>query len=308
LPRTAAAKPESFELQPGGGDAPIAGANVVTPTASILILTLAAPEYLEVTLASVMPQASAADAEVIVVSDGRHAPTAAVAERHGARLITLPVHRGLNAVRNAGIRAAESDLIVFLDQDVDAPAGWLEALLEGARAYPDLEVFGGPIRARLEGGPRGCGNEPAPITTLDAGDEDRDVPLVWGANMAIRLSAFERLGLFDESLHGRGNEEDWEFRYTGEGGRIRYLAKAGLDHRRSAADAKLAALTRAAYGQGRESRRHGIRVGNPRPVTAELRVLAGCAWHTVRRRCPYGIVMGARAAGSLRETLAAHRS
>ncbi len=29
-------------------------------------------------------------------------------------------------------------------------------------------------------------------------------------------------------------------------------------------------------------------------------MLAGCAWHTVRRRCPYGIVMGARAAGTLR--------
>jgi GT2 family glycosyltransferase len=278
------------------------------PPASILVPTLAAPGYLEVTLASVMPQARAAGAEVIVVSDGPDQPTAAVTQRHGARLVSLPEQRGLNAARNAGIEASGSDLIVFIDQDVDAPAGWLQALIEGARAHPEREVFGGPIRARLEGGPRGCGREPAPITTLDAGPQDRDVALVWGANMAIRRSAFERLGVFDEALQGRGNEEDWEFRYTAAGGRISYLANAGLDHRRAASDARLRALTRHAYGQGREARRHDVRTGKPREIGTELRTLAGCAWHTVRRRCAYGIVMGARTAGSLRELLAERRS
>jgi GT2 family glycosyltransferase len=279
-----------------------------TPPASIVIPTLAAADYLEVTLRSVLPQARAAGAEVIVVSDGPDRSTATVTERHGAQLVTLPERRGLNAGRNAGIRAASSDLIVFIDQDIDAPAGWLDALVEGARANPQAEVFGGPITARLEGGPRGCGREPAPITTLDAGPEDRDVPLVWGANMAIRRSAFDRLGPFDESLHGRGNEDDWEYRYAAAGGRIRYLARAGLDHRRAAPDARLSVLTRHAYEQGRESRRHDLRVGRVRPISAELRTLAGCAWHTVRRRCSYGIVMGARVAGSLREALVERRS
>lgn len=278
------------------------------PTASIVIPTLAAPRYLEVTLTSVTPQSRAAGAEVIVVSDGRDAPTVEVAERHGASLVVLPEQRGLNAARNAGLDAARSDLIVFIDQDVDAPAGWLDAMLAGARDNPDREVFAGRIRARLEGGPRGCGREPPPITTLDAGSEDRDVPLAWGANMAIRRSAFERLGRFDEGLHGRGNEDEWEYRYTAAGGRVRYLARAGLDHRREREDSKLTVLARAAYGQGREARRHDVRTGRTRPIRTELRILAGCAWHTVRRRCAYGIVMAARTAGSLREALAERRS
>jgi glycosyltransferase involved in cell wall biosynthesis len=277
------------------------------PSASILIPTLAAADYLDVTLASVMPQANAARAEVIVVSDGPDQPTAEVTRRHGAQLVSLAEQQGLNAARNAGIKAARSELLVFIDQDIDAPPGWLDALLEGAREYPECEVFGGPIRARLEGGPRGCGREPAPITTLDAGTDDCDVPLVWGANMAIRRSAFERLGSFDEVLHGRGNEEDWQFLYTRGGGRIRYLARAGLDHRRAAPDARLSVLARHAYGQGREARRHDVRVGKPRPVRRELRTLAGCAWHTVRRRCAFGIVMGARTAGSLREAIVERR-
>jgi|SRR5579884_415167 len=277
------------------------------PSASVVIPTSGSAGYLDVTLASVMPQARRAGAEVIVVLDGPDASSEAVAERHGARLAVLPGHRGLNRARNAGIRQARGELIAFIDDDVEAPAGWLDALLQGAASAPEREVFGGPIRARLEGGPRGCGREPPPITTLDFGPEDRDVPHVWGANMMIRRSAFERLGEFDAALSGRGDEEEWLMRYLAAGGRIRYLARAGLAHRRSARDARLPALTRAAYRQGRESRRHDARMGKPRPVRAELRVLAGCAWHTVARRCAFGIVMGARAAGGLREAIAQGR-
>jgi len=273
------------------------------PVASILIPCLPAPEYLDVALTSVMPQARAAGAEVIVISDGPHESTAAVAERHGARLVALPRREGLNRARNAGLGEAAGELLVFIDQDVEAPSGWLDAMLEGARAYPEYEVFGGPITARLENGLHGCGREPPPITTLDAGPHDRDLALVWGANMAIRRSAFDRIGWFDDALSGRGDEEEWELRYAAAGGRIRYLARAGLYHRRSAADARLGALVSAAYTQGREVRRHGVRIDDPRPLRAELRTIAGCAWHTIRRRCPYGIVMGARAAGAVRETL-----
>jgi GT2 family glycosyltransferase len=278
------------------------------PAASILIPTLPAPAYLEVALASVAPQARACAAEVIVVCDGPDEATATVARRHGARLVALERRHGVNGARNAGIDAARGELIVLIDSDVETPPGWLAALLEGARANPQHEVFGGPIHARLERGPRGCGRERPPITTLDEGAEDRDVPFVWGANMAIRRSAFARLGQFDGSLSGRGDEEEWELRYRAAGGRIRYLARAGLDHRRAAEDARLGVLTREAYRLGREARRHDLRAGKPRPIGTELRTLAGCAWHTVRRRCPYGIVMGARTAGSLREALAERRA
>jgi hypothetical protein len=80
-----------------------------------------------------------------------------------------------------------------------------------------------------------------------------------------------------------------------------------MDHRRAAEDARLGALTRAAYSQGREARRHDVRVGKARTIAGELRILAGCLWHTARRRCAYGIVMGAKTAGSLREALAERR-
>ena len=273
------------------------------PTVSIVIPSLAASDYLDVALASVMPQATDLGAQVIVIVDGPDPNAERIVHRHGAELIAFSERRGLNRARNAGVEASQGELVVFIDQDIDAPAGWLAALVQGARSYPDHHMFGGPIRARLEGARRGCGREPAPITTLDAGPVDCDVPLVWGANMAIRRSALVRLGAFDPELSGRGDEEEFEYRYLAAGGRIRYLAAAGLDHRRNRADATIGALARAAYGQGREARRHDRRFGQARPARLDLRYLLGCVWHTARRRCPYGIVMGARAAGGLCEAL-----
>lgn len=278
------------------------------PTASIVIPTRDRGDYLDVALASVAPQAAQAGAEVLVVSDGPDPRTESIARAHGARIVALPERRGLNAARNAGVRTAAAETIVLIDDDVDAPAGWLAALLAGVRASPEHEVFGGPIAARLEGGgPRACGREPAPITTLDLGPVDRDVELVWGANMAIRREAFERVGEFDEQLAGRGDEEDWERRFVAAGGRIRYLAGAGLEHRRAPADASLKALSRADYHHGRNARRHDVRRGAAPSLAAELRTLVGCLWHVFRRRCAIGIVLFAHSAGRLREALAEKR-
>ena len=287
--------------------------------ASIIIPTRGRPGYLEVALGSLTAQAAAAGVEVLVVDDGADGPdgpdgpdgadgaVAAVAARHGARVLATPRPdaTGANAARNAGIAGAAGDLIVLLDDDVRVPDGWLAALLDGARAAPDHDVFGGPIRAVLEGGgPRSCGREGPPITALDLGPRDRDADLVWSANMAIRRRAVERVGPFDESIHGRGEEEDWERRYAAAGGRIRYLAATGLEHRRTRADARLAPLARAGHALGRTARRYDVLKGTAPPCAGELRVLLGCAGHVVRYRCPNMIVGVAHAAGRLREALA----
>lgn len=279
------------------------------PSPSIVIPTRARPVYLDVALESVMAQARQVGAEVVVVSDGPDEATDRVTLGHGARLLTLPEPRGANAARNAGIGATSGDPVIFLDDDVCVSPGWLATLLAGMRTAPEYDVFGGPMHARLEGGgPRACGRESPPITTLELGPQDRDAALVWAANMAVRRAALSRVGLFDESIHGRGEEEDWELRYKSAGGRIRYIAAAGVEHRRTQADSTIASLAHAGYGLGRTARRYDVRKGDAPALRTEMRTVAGCAWHTVRRRCANGIVMGAHAAGRLREALSEGRS
>ena len=276
---------------------------------TVVVPTRGRAAYLAVTLDSLRRQRTAAPHELLVVDDGATDATPEVAERFGARLIRHGERRSLNAARNTGLREAGADLIAFVDDDVLVPPRWLDALVEGAARHPDAEAFGGPIFARFEGHtPRACGREDPPITTLDLGGEDVEAEMVWGANFAVRRSAIERIGEFDETLdRGHGDEEDWLMRLRAASGRIVYLADAGLDHRRSQDDSGLRPLARAAYQRGRGARSNDLRLGKAPALAHELRVLAGCGWHTVRRACPQGVIMGAHAAGRVVEAVSRRR-
>ncbi|MET0683936.1 MAG: glycosyltransferase [Solirubrobacteraceae bacterium] len=276
------------------------------PSASVLIPTRRRRDYLAAALASVAPQAAACGAEIVVVEDDpADAATEALVRSHGGRYVALGARRGLNVARNAALEAAEGDLLCFLDDDAGAWPGWLAALLAAAEANPGHEAFGGPIRPVLEHtNLHACGREPLPVTGLDLGPDDTDAELVWGANLAVRRAAVERIGPFDPARSGPGDEEEWERRLRAAGGRIRYVAAAGVDHRRAGADARIAGLSRAAWHRGRHGRRYDEEKGVAPPLRAELRTLAGCVWHIARRRCGNGIVLSAQTAGRIREALA----
>lgn len=89
----------------------------------------------------------------LVVVDNDQAPSAqaTVAELTGEA--PFPVHYvheprpGVAHARNAGMAAAGGELIAFLDDDEEATAGWLAALLAAQARYQADVVFG-PVRAR----------------------------------------------------------------------------------------------------------------------------------------------------------------
>ncbi len=184
------------------------------PTVSIVVPTRARLDYLRVALASIAPQAAREGAELIVVDDaGPSEQGRQLAERFGARYEPHPRPLGLNVARNTGVQRSTGELVVFVDDDVEVRDGWLAALLAAARAYPQMELFTGPIIPCLEGSPpRSCGREGPPITALDLGPEDTRTRYAWGANMAIRRRALERVGPFDVSLRHGGDEQEWQER------------------------------------------------------------------------------------------------
>jgi GT2 family glycosyltransferase len=278
----------------------------MAPRAAIVIPTRARARYLDVALASIAPQAAEHGADVIVIDDGPDEATRAVATRHRARYVAHDGPRGLNVARNTALDAAgDAELVVYVDDDVEVWPGWLGALLAAADACPpEVGVFTGPIRARIEDHRfRSCGREGPPLTYLDLGPADTDTVRAWGANMAIRRDAIERVGRFAEHLVNGGDEEEWQARWQALGGRIRYVAAAGLDHRRAGDDARLRALARAAFHRGRAARRFDELNGAAPPLSAELRVLAGCAVHGPRFRCFGGVTMTAHSLGRLRAAL-----
>ena len=277
--------------------------------ASIVIPTRARLSYLEVALESIAPQAAAAGVEVLVVDDAGPSPSArGLVERFGARYEPHPGRLGLNVARNTGVRLSGGELVVFVDDDVRVGAGWLQALLDAAAdEHRKVDVFTGPIRASLEGSrgwaSRSCGREQPPITTLDLGDGDTDARFAWGANMAIRRAALERVGPFDISLEEGGDEQEWQerLRALDPGARVLYVAAASVEHRRTGEDARLRSLARGAYRRGRAARRFDVRRGQAPSSTAELATLARCLGHVLLRRCPAGLTMAAHSWGRLRQ-------
>jgi hypothetical protein len=279
-------------------------------------------------LSSIAAQTRKAGAELIVVDDaGSSEEACALAERFGARYKPHSKPLGLNVARNTGVECSTGDLVVFVDDDVEVCEGWLDALLAAAREHPEREVFTGPILPRLEGSPpHSCGREGPPITALDLGPDDTPTRFAWGANMAIRRTALDRVGPFDVSLEHGGDEQEWQERLGAEqascngsggdgeqaagnaGADVLYVAHAALHHRRSPTDARLRSLCRAAFARGNAARRFDAWRGVAPSVGRELITLAGCLGHVVRYRCPAGLTMVSHSSGRLLEALRATSS
>ncbi len=83
------------------------------------------------------------DFEVVVVDDGSTDGGGVLAAQTGdprIRLITQE-NRGVSAARNRGIRDGRGDLIAFLDADDEWHPGFLEAIVELRRRYPDAGIL-----------------------------------------------------------------------------------------------------------------------------------------------------------------------
>lgn len=104
--------------------------------ASIVIPTFNRARRLELTLASFVHQTDPRY-EVIVVDDGGADDTAAVVERYAGRfrlkLVRQP-NGGRSAARNAGVKQAAGDLLIFCDDDSIASPGFVECHLDAFAA------------------------------------------------------------------------------------------------------------------------------------------------------------------------------
>lgn len=206
---------------------------------------------------------------------------------------------GLSVARNRAIAEGRGDLVCFLDDDAVAAPSWLRGLLDAARRHPDVECFSGRLLLRLEGrAPKTCEKESLGAT-LDLGDEEQEIERAKGSNMAMRRSAFERIGLFNPALVWRGDEDNWLHRLRAAGGRALYVPDALVWHRRLRSDLRLPTLLKTRFGWGvgqiQYKRETGVRF-HPR---SEARELLDSLRHAIRDRCTGGLLHASIKAGAL---------
>jgi len=177
-----------------------------SPSVAVIIPSFELGGLLDETLASVRAQTRPA-AEIVVVDDGSTgAETLAAlerAERAGARVLRQH-NQGLGAARNAGVRAARSDLVVLLDADdllaptflARAVGAWLRA---GERTVVTTLVswFGRDV-ATPEGAwfPRGADRDALPVHNVAS-----------TATALIPRALLDELGGYDVEMDAY---EDWD--------------------------------------------------------------------------------------------------
>jgi glycosyltransferase involved in cell wall biosynthesis len=147
--------------------------------------------------------------EILVVDDASTDRTAEIAREHGARVVAVS-HRQIAATRNAGARAAEGEMFVFVDADTvvneRVVASAVRAMREGA--------VGGGCAIRFDGRLPLWGRA---IQAL-ALPLYRTLRLAAGCFLYCTRDAFQAVGGFDEAMFGA--EEGVMSRALGRQGRF----------------------------------------------------------------------------------------
>lgn len=210
-----------------------------SPTVTLAICTYRREKVLCETIACMLAGKSYPLREVIVVDQTpTHEPeTERFLREHSDRIRWVRAERpSLTAARNRVIRESDSDIIIFVDDDV----------------VPSADFVAAHVKAHARDGV-GCVTGPAPLPdeTLAPAPDPRihrrfigwffsgfvhrqsgPYPRPIGANMSYKRDVFAKVGLFDERIAGPAHYEDADmgFRVRAAGYQVWYDADAALVH------------------------------------------------------------------------------
>lgn len=199
---------------------------------SVILPVYNVEAYLPECMDALLPQVEA-DTEVILIDDGSTDASAEMcrqyAERYGVRHIRQS-NAGVAAARNAGVRMAAGEYIVWVDPD-DIPAADLLAGIRAEIKGRDMLIFDYWERRgeRLvsKGLGRPSGSLPRETVLYELSRDDRLTSVLW--NKVIRRESYLRHP-FDESLRCL---EDYDilYRIVAEIEDIAYLARPMYQYR-----------------------------------------------------------------------------
>jgi len=199
--------------------------------ASVIIPTHHRPVFLPDAMESARHQNFPADAYEILVVDNAANPSSETASLCNsytaplARYIHEP-RNGLHNARHAGARAANGEILVYIDDDAVCDANFLAEIL---KPFSDIQVgcVGGSILPQFE--------VPPPewlsmfpkwyLSILDDSEGPKEVQYIYGCSFSIRRALLFELGGFNPD--GFGDKRLWWYRGDGEIGLLRKVHAAG---------------------------------------------------------------------------------
>ncbi len=187
------------------------------------------------------------DFEVIVVDNGSEDGSLELLAREypEVRVLALGENRGFAGACNAGIRAAQGELIVLLNNDTEADPRWLEEVVAAFGRHPEAGIVASKMLLfdrrdtfhtagdyyRVDGRPGNRG-----VWQTDRGQYDREeyVFSACGGSAAYRRSMLDDVGLLDEEFFYSCEDVDLAWRAQPAGWRCVYAPRAVVYHKLSA--------------------------------------------------------------------------
>lgn len=255
----------------------------VTPPVTIVIPSYNRPTELAACLAR-LDALKGGPYPTIVVDDGSPEPLAPVCARAGPHVRCLrQENAGPGIARNAGVRAAETELICFIDDDCLARPDWARVLI-AAQAGVARRVVGGRIVNSLEDNVYSSASQALSGFLyeyyLANGSE---MTFFTTNNMCFRREDFLAMGGFSEAFPVASEDRDLSLRWKAWGGTLAYCDAAVVEH---AHHLTLRGFWRqhASYGRGaRDLHRAMDRREDPRPKLESVRFYTWMLLHPLRR-------------------------
>jgi GT2 family glycosyltransferase len=260
------------------------------PASSVIVCSRNRPRYLLETVESVL-RGSQRPAEIVIVdqSDEPHPTLGTMGSRDGCAIRYLhSAERGVSRARNAGMRAAGTELLIYTDDDVFVHQDWLAPMLLNL-----LELGrGGVVTGRVLAAPDEVPGAFAPALVASEAPAEyegriaRDV--LEAGNMGVHRATMLALGGFDEELgpgtpFPAGEDNDMGYRLLAAGCRIRYVPDGIIYHRAWRGPEEYLPLRwRYGIGQGAYYGKH-LRSGGTYMAGRLARLLRHHLWLSVRR-------------------------
>ncbi len=228
--------------------------SVVIPTRNTRELTLACLAALGRAAAAGEPPAPLP--QVILVDDGGDDGTAeaAAAAHPELTVLQLPQAAGFTRAANRGLAAARGELLLLLNSDTEVAPGALAALAAAFATEPRLGIAGAALsypdgRPQWSGGaaptllwlfglasglPALLGRLPLYRRLRPPGAAPAAVEWVTGAALALRRSALDEVGAFDERYLFYAQDLDLCLRMTAAGWRVALLPTVRVMHHHGA--------------------------------------------------------------------------
>ena len=184
-----------------------------TPPMTVVVPTRDRPEMLRRCLESIRKSLGPQDELIVVDSASKTTGARETASEFGAVYIEDDVP-GAGRARNVGWRAAENELVAFVDDDITVAPDWTDAVRAVFAARPDLGFVTGRVTP-----PEGQEDAEHPIAVVDAPGAFDHQPRTArhegiSGNFAARREVLIPLGGFDEMLgpgaHFKGGGDDFD--------------------------------------------------------------------------------------------------